>query len=103
MDMNVSHDREIALTAHGPKLPEIFPVKPDDPGIKAVRVEIVIENEIDDARSAAGLQEPEQEGAAFAGRVASAFTQPRRQSPPQKPGAGELTLRGEPSTDSRRN
>src|SRR5579872_3281418 len=51
MRVNIRHDLEPALLADLPQLPEITTIKPHDPTVEAVRVEIVVKHEVLDPRS----------------------------------------------------
>jgi hypothetical protein len=49
MGVHVGHHSQAPPFAQVPQAAEMTPVEPDDPGIEAMRVEVVIENEIDNS------------------------------------------------------
>ena len=63
-------DIQAALTAVFPQCPEMPSIEPDDAGLKTMRVQIVIENEVQDMCAAIAAM-PQKKGAAFA-RLAAA-------------------------------
>ncbi len=73
---------------------EVAPVEAHDAGVEAMRIEIVIQNEIDDP-PAAVLVAANQEGAALAARAPAALTQRTAQPPPEPPRAGKFMPRRE--------
>ena len=81
---------------------EIPAVEMHDAGVERVRIEIVVEDEVDDA-GAAVRAVAEQERAALAGRVPAALAQLCAQAPPQKPRAGDLMPRRPKAGNNLRN
>src|SRR5690349_12518714 len=86
MHMNIGHDRQATRLADRPEVAEVAPIEPDDATVERVRIEIVVEHEIKDARAAV-FATPEQERPALPARMAAALTQLHLQTAPQKPGA----------------
>ena len=52
MHMHVGNDAQATALADVPQLAEVAAVEPNDAGIQGMRVQIVIENEVDDPRPA---------------------------------------------------
>src|SRR5688572_2508458 len=101
--MHIRNDRQLALPADCPKPPEIFAVEANNSRVEALRIEIVVQDEINDARGAGRLVVTEQKRSALAAFATATLSQLCRQPPPKEPRARKLTLRREPSADSRRN
>jgi hypothetical protein len=49
MGMYVGHHRQASPFTQVPQAAEMTPFEPDDPGIEAMRVEVIIQNEIDNS------------------------------------------------------
>jgi Zn-dependent peptidase ImmA (M78 family) len=94
-------DGEAARAADRPQLAEMPAVEADDAGIEAVRVEVVVKNEVNDPCGPARFLDPKQERAALAAFVASPLAQARGQPLPEEPRARQLMPRCEQATDSR--
>jgi hypothetical protein len=92
VDVHVGNHAQAALLAHILKLPEVAAVEPYDAGIQRMRVEIVVENEVDDPGVAISAIS-EQERSALPAAGTAAFTQSGDKPVPQKPGTGKLMPR----------
>ena len=68
MDVDVSNHAQRAFLAHRPERAEVTPIETHDPGVETVRIEIVIEDKVDDPAPAVFLP-PKQKGAALAAKV----------------------------------
>jgi hypothetical protein len=53
MDMHVRDDRHSPIPAEPPQVVVIAAVEPYDPGIKAMRIEVIVQDEIRDPRRSA--------------------------------------------------
>ena len=102
MDVDVSNHAQRAFLAHRPERAEVTPIETHDPGVEAVRIEIVIEDEVDDPAPAAFLP-PKQEGAALAAGAAATLAERATQAPPSPPGTGQFMLRREAAANNRGN
>lgn len=69
MGVDVGDDHHTSRLADIPQFSEVPSVEPDDPGIKRVRIDVVIEQILHDTASVRGLPVPKEKGAAFAPAV----------------------------------
>jgi hypothetical protein len=84
MGVHVGDDRQAPPFTQVPQAAEVTPVEPDDPGIEAMRVEVIIKNEIDN--SGAPIRTPaKQERAALPRGVPAPPTQTSEKPMPQPP------------------
>jgi hypothetical protein len=90
--VNISDYGETTLLAYVPKAPEIAPVKTNDAGAKAVGIEIVVKNKIDDL-SQPILATAKEKCTALPCILAATLPQSNRQSPPDPYRTSQLTLR----------
>src|SRR5258706_5008066 len=102
MDVDVGDYAQSAPPAHVPKLPKVPAVEADNARVERMRVEVVVEDEIDDPRRGPVVA-TEQECAALAGRVAAALAKPADKPAPQEPRTGELMPRRPQATKNRKN
>src|SRR3546814_14610313 len=89
MDVDVSDHAQRAFLAHRPERAEVTSVETHDPGVEAVRIEIVIEDEVDDPAPTAFLPS-KQEGAALAAGTPATLAECAAQAPPGQPGARQF-------------
>src|SRR6185312_9679900 len=85
-----------------PQLAEVATVEVDDAGVERVRIDIVVEREIDDAPATGGILAAEQKGAALA-HAAPALAQLRKKPPPEPPRERQLMPRREQAAGNRGN
>jgi len=102
MDMHVRDDGHSPIPAEPPQVVVIAAIEPDDPGIEAMRIKVVIENEIRDPRATV---EPlsEEECAAFPRSALSPLAQGAEQAAPEGPRARDSMLRRAEAGYNRRN
>ena len=102
MYMHIGDDAHAAAFADVPECAEIPAVEMHDAGVERVRIEIVVQDEIDDP-SAPVRTVAEQERATFAACVPAALAQLCAQALPKKPRAGELMPRRQQAGNNLRN
>lgn len=76
MGVNVCDYADTSLFAHIPKRAEITAVESDDASVQALRIQIVVENELSDPRTAI-LAMPEQKRSALSLAVVASLAQRR--------------------------
>jgi hypothetical protein len=79
--MHIGDDARAALLAYVPERPEIPAVEAHDAGVERMRVEIIVQDEINDP-GAAGCAVTEQKRTAFAARVPASLAELHAQAPP---------------------
>jgi len=74
MHMNIGDDCELAFLAQLPEASKVLSVEPDDSGIEASRVDVVVEYEVDDP-STTVVAVTEQERTALSTSTATSFAE----------------------------
>jgi hypothetical protein len=87
--VNVGDDSERSPPAELPELSVVSSIEPHNPGREAMRVEIVIEDEIDDSRAVVPFASAEQKGTALMPTFAP-LSESNEETTPEPPRAGEL-------------
>jgi len=84
MNVDIGNDADLPLFANLPEFSKVTPVKKDDSRVEAPGVEIVIQDEVNDA-SASVKTLTQKKRATFSRAVSAAFSKAFEEPPPQTP------------------